>query len=184
MIAFEVVQPGDVLLFSRVKPTWSSRGIQRVQAKVGAKAQHAMWTHVAVALGGNDLLHADWPGGVRFAELTEFGANYRIRLRRPQLSETDRLRVALEATKMFNHRYAIEDVAKVGVEVPINRFGPLRVLGQARRAMTCSELYSRALFRATKQRIHDRDDARTYPFDVSASKLLVDEHLGWVSVPP
>lgn len=173
----ELLEAGDVLLFSPLKPNFVQRLIQRSQG--GYPLQDARWTHVSVIFDRERLVEAVTPR-VRCGTVYDQATSGLIRARRAVgLSPGDRLRVAVEVLSELGSGYSRAYAFSIGWGnlLPSRR---QRSFKPHPRAVICSQLFSDAFARATGQSIVPGKLSKIVPADLSRTSMLQDVQFGWV----
>ena len=182
---FKLWLPGDLLLFSAVKPNRAQRAIMKAQLRLGYAEEHAKWHHAAVYIGDLHLCEAVFRG-VRYHPVTDIFLGSRLRIRRnTQLTKEERFRIAIRALMRLSKPYDFWSVTLSGFRSLNTAFGQafsreLRVRG---RAVICSQLYHEAYMEVTSQALSAVTDRDVFPADLSACGGLADVRAQWAKLP-
>ena len=177
-------QPGDLLLFSAVRPDFLQRQIVVAQERVGCDGNDARWHHAAVYVG-NYYLCESVPGGVRYRSITEFVPDYKIRVRRDtSLNIQQAFGVVVHALKRLNTPYSLKSAVWVWI-LSWTRIGVADDDSRFRRPATlCSQLYDEAYAEATNRLLAGIErQHRVLPADLSACDDLSDVQSAWAPLP-
>ena len=176
------IEPGDLLLFSPVKPNLTARSIHHVQRELGNVGAHAYWTHAAIATVEGHLVEADFPVTAYRVLGPRFIHSF-VRVRRAKLNREERQRIALYAMSMHGQRYPLERVIARAVEVPLNAFGNLSFVRLSGRAVVCSQLVEVAFQRVARRSLGGGFPEFTYPADLSTTGEFKDISMQWNALP-
>lgn len=170
-------QPGDLLLFSSIKPNWIKKGITRVQGR-GWDANHARWHHAAVYIGRARVCEATITG-VAVGSVYKYVPDYLIRVRRCPLflgNPVGAYDIAIAALTRLNRWYSLISVVSVWWKMASGLL-KLDFAATATRAHICSHLYADSYSQATK-RVLENGGTPT-PAALSASMDLEDVDSQW-----
>lgn len=176
---FEDWLPGDLLLYSTSRPTFSQRKIVDAQIKLNYATEHARWHHAAVYIGDRYLCEAQ-PGGVRYHPVVEtIDSNILVRVRRDRsLDESQRFRLAIRALMRLSRPYSYTSILRALLR-PLNPKRFKMTLRLPERALICSQLFHEAYMEATGSTLVDRADIAVVPAKLSAVDKLEDIRTHW-----
>ena len=179
---FSLWRPGDVLLFSAVRPGFMQRRIIATQRRENYAPVHARWHHAGVYLGDRYVCEAV-PGGVRYRPVEEFVSDYLIRVRRDDKLEIDQaFHVAIRAMMRLSRPYAHWPAVRAWLRSWSR--GTLSLDYRVRRrAIICSQLFHDAYMEATSRTLVERVDIIVFPAELSACNDLSDVRSAWVPIP-
>ena len=182
---FKLWLPGDLLLFSAVKPNRAQRAIVDAQLRLGYAQEHAKWHHAAVYIGDLHLCEAVFRG-VRYHPVTDMFLGSRLRVRRnSQLTNEERFRIAIRSLMRLARPYDFWSVMLSGMRSLNTAFGRAfsRELRTRGNAVICSRLYHEAYMEVTSQALSVDTDRDVLPADLSACGELVDVEALWAKLP-
>lgn len=183
---FDLWRPGDLLLFSAIRPGFMRRQIIAMQEREGYAEEHARWHHAAVYIGDRCLCEAV-PGGVRYRPVAEFVGDRLIRARRGQYdAEEDPreqgLRVAIRAMMRLMRPYSLGRVMSAWVHSWNRTLHPIQYNARGR-AIICSQLFHDAYQEATGRSLVESVDTIVLPAQLSACEGLDDVESAWAPLP-
>lgn len=181
---FVLWQPGDLLLFSSVRPSFMQRRIVEAQRRLGYAPEHARWHHAGVYIGDRYVCEAV-PGSVRYRPVAEFVPGYLIRARRDlELKGEQAFRVAMRAVMRLSKPYSYWRAIDVWLRSLSRRDLPLnyRIRGHGH-AIVCSQLFHDAYMEAIGRTLVDRADTTAPPAELSACAGLDDVRSAWSPLP-
>jgi len=181
-----ILQPGDLLLVSPLKPGSNARLIQWAQGRVH-RAEDAQWMHAATYLGDNALVEIDG-GGVKVSLLFKYVATHRMLFRRvvdAAGNDVDQLtgfRIAVAALKEFNRGYAFGNIVVTAYDCVIGRMRPASSRAVRSSGSICSDFFNEAVFGACNRPAAPVVRLPLQPADLSASKLMRDVAVPWAQL--
>ncbi len=105
--------PGDILLFSDVKPGFIGKTIQKVQTDCGYAPADAMWQHAAIYVGNEHMCEAVFPK-LRFHPIYGDVTKRYIRVRRmPDLTREHRYEIAIIGLTKLGSWYGWPELMQV-----------------------------------------------------------------------
>ena len=177
---FDEWLPGDLLLFSTLRPSLTQRQIVSTQLKLNYAEDDARWHHAAVYIGDRYLCEAR-RGGVRYHPVVEtIGPNTLLRVRRDaSLDESQRFRLAIRALMRLSQPYSYGSAVRALVR-PLNPWRFVLALRPRERALICSQLFHEAYMEATGGILVERADIAVVPAELSATAHLRDVKAHWI----
>lgn len=175
----KLLKAGDLILFSKKKPSWINRSIINVQHQMFAP-EHACWHHVAVSGGGVQITEATiW--GVKAREYWPYmTGEYDIKVRRlKDATDGQRSRVAYFAATQVHTKYGFSNL--IGIAKSLNSGNPWSSRTLFSKGVICSQLYFEACMREgfLLARIPPQ---QVCPAHLSQSRQMDDVALSWVKV--
>ena len=179
-----VWQPGDLLLFSKVHPSWGSRRIIHCQCRGGyAHVYDACWHHAAVYLGDESLCEAT-PIWVRHGRIDPYIGEYFVRIRRDySLTPNQGWRIAINALTRVGTPYSLPGIARLGFQSMRGYWKPWP--GTSRlgaRSVVCSKLYAEAYTAVTGRTLENSVGNETTPAFLSRTSQLKDVPTTWLRI--
>lgn len=180
------LQPGDLVLVSPLKPSFTARMIQRVQGQVH-KAEDAEWMHAALYLGDNAIIEIDG-GGVQVNLLFRYVLTHRLLFRRvldgqaAPIDEITGYRIAIAALKQFRRGYAHANIVVTGWDCLFSQTKPATQRAVRSKGSICSDFFNEAVFATTGRVAAPVDRLPLQPADLSASRLMRDVGVGWAAL--
>lgn len=169
-------QPGDLLLFSAIRPSLASRAIVRTQTKGGYEAPH----HVAVYVGHNFLCEAVLRG-VRYGPIYTYVGSHLIRVRRdPSLSNTERYELAIRSIARLKENYSVNRLPLL-VFYGMAGFWTRTRLRSDTPTVICSQVFADAHSLTTRRLVVQTEANLVVPADLSMTDVLTDVATNWLS---
>ena len=178
---FDLWRPGDLLLFSAVKPTLGQNIVIKTQERLGYAGENAKWHHAAVYIGDHYMCEAR-PFGIRYHLVVDNVPAFRIRVRRDcQLSMDERFRVAIRALMRLTRRYSFISASTAWLRSWYNDGYTLIAPGTQRHgnAAICSQLFHEAYMEVTSRILVQNTSQIVLPADLSACQNLSDVRCTW-----
>jgi hypothetical protein len=173
------LEPGDLILVSRVKPGWLQRRIQVSQGCL-FDWEHARWHHALVSGGGTEVCEAVRSGVVATQYWEYMTGGHEFRVRRIKNASADvRTKVAYYAATMTRVSYGFGSL--LPINEAMNSNDPWRRSMFRSRGVICSQLYFEACMRAGVLLAALPPD-RVSPAHLSASKEMDDVTLQWLEL--
>ena len=174
--------PGDLVLFSKLRPNWVERRIVGAQENLRYSANDARWHHAAVYIGDRYLCEAR-RGGVRYRPVVEcIDPNTLLRVRRNfELPQLHQFRVAIRALMRLSQPYSYGSIGRAFLR-SLNPRSYAIALHPRERAVICSQLFHEAYMEATGSTLVERADRDVVPAELSATGHLRDVKTNWVRV--
>jgi hypothetical protein len=177
----DLLYPGDLLLFSAVKPELTSRLIASAQMRGGFANEHARWTHAAVYVGRNYVVEAV-EKGVQYERLYGYVGGHRLRARRdPDLSVEQRYEIVIQALTRIRERYSYGALPRLmwgSVKGYWNQNPGLENTS----AVICSQVYADSYALVTSKLVVPGMSGNVKPCDLSVTPHLNDVKLEWRQV--
>lgn len=170
-------RPGDLLLFSSVKPGWISKAITQTQAR-GWNTCDARWHHAAVYIGRSRVCEATM-GGVGLGSVYKYIPTHLIRARRCPILDHDLVGshdLVVAALIRLNRWYSLSTAASIWWK-SLSGFSKINFAMAASRAHICSHLYTDSYLQATERALETV--ITPTPAYLSASTKLVDVDSRW-----
>jgi hypothetical protein len=179
--AVDVLAPGDLILYGGTGTV--GQWIIAAQSKAGFAQEDARWTHAAVYLDDGFLVEAVVKGGVVQRSIYDNVCDRPMRFRRiPDLTETDRYRIALRALSRLGRSYSTFQIPSLGRRLLKGLWNASPGLDQ-KGIVICSQVYHDAIVEITRTYLHACPvDAPVTPAHLSCSRSLMDIKVGWRSV--
>lgn len=172
-------KPGDLLLFSAVRPSLASRAIIRTQTNGGFNEKHARWHHAAVYVGHNHLCEAVL-SGVRYGPIYPYVGAHLIRVRRDEsLSEISRYELAIRSLARLKEGYAVNLLPMLAF-YGLAGFWNRKTLPPDTPTVVCSQLFAQAYAGTTMRYVADPAAIPVVPADLSMTEVLSDVATGWL----
>ncbi|MFG1359638.1 hypothetical protein [Xanthobacter pseudotagetidis] len=177
------MQPGDLVLFGAVKPTWNGRIVVDAQRRGGFAEQDCQWSHVAVYLYDWYVVEAlPWHGVIQ-RNILEYVPGFRMRIRRaPALAMEDRYRIALRALSMFGQGYSHLGIGLLYLDLLRGLWSAEKVVSSPR-INICSRVFHDAHAAITRRQLRECPfDRVVTPAHLSATPDLDDVEVGWAKI--
>lgn len=175
--------PADLILYSSPRGDKIGAAISAVQLAGGFAAEDARWTHAAVYLGDGHLVEAIPNGGVIHRSVYDDPqiTSQLMRFRRkPDLSETDRYRVALKASAMLGASYSRAGAVSFGMTMLKGLWQPTSRI-DLKGIVICSQVFHDTLAEITRQYLPDCPVRQPVaPAHLSFSPGLEDVEVSWL----
>ena len=175
----DILMPGDLMLFARKMPNWTSRRITKYQEKMFSR-EHACWYHAAVSGGRYEICEATtW--GVKAHEYWNYmTGEYDIKVRRLKgATAEERGRLAYYAASNVDSSYGFLNLFNVAAALrggsPWSR--PF-IISQG---VICSQLYFEAAMRVGFLLAATRSEF-VCPAHLSISTVMEDVPIIWAPV--
>ncbi len=185
---FDEWLPGDLILFSAIKPSLIGKAIQRVQTYGGYASEDARWEHAAIYIGAGVLCEATRKG-VKIGSIYDYVKNqdHIIRIRRSLLISKDKKdngwQLAVNALMQLNYSYGYFSIAEILFK-SINGFWAKqnnRSLGK--RSTVCSQLYADAYVATFGTTLGNKKASEITPASLSIdTKNLNDVTTRWLKI--
>lgn len=180
---FGAIQPGDLILFSSLRPGIIAKGIQAIQYLGGYDAAAAQWTHAAVYTGHGHLAEATL-AGVRPGSIDKYltGKHLILVRRSPDLTLEQGYQVAIRALEHHGRAYGILTAALLGLHAAL--FGIWRTAPwpPPRTPSICSMLYAEAFSWVTGKTIDNLEPGEITPAHLRQTQMLLDVEVTWVQI--
>ena len=174
-------QPGDLLLFSAVRPSLASRAIIRTQEKGGFLECHARWHHAAVYLGHDHLCEAVLWGGVRYEPIYAYVGSHLIRVRRDErLTDIQRYEITIRSLALLKENYSVRRLPLLAF-YGVAGYWTRNRLPPDTPTVICSQLFSHAYGLATGRYVANPAAIPVVPADLSMTDVLTDVKTDWLS---
>ena len=175
--------PGDLILSQHTRPSRTSRIVSRMQSHVGFQEDHRQWTHAAIFLYDDFIVEAVPTSGVRTRTIYENISTTKLLVRRaPQLSDTDRYKIALRALRMIGSQYSLFSIIGWGLAKVTGIISDER-LPRVRSTIICSNVFFYAYAEITRNFLAGCPiDNRVLPAHLSATPDLEDVEVGWLTL--
>lgn len=176
------LRPGDLVLFSAVKPRRRSRAIVRSQRDAGHHEADARWHHAAVYVGDSEICEAVVWRGVHLASLYDSVETHLLRFRRdPRLTDHDSWRVAVNALRFLRRRYGLAALFRIWQQTRLGFWRP-DIRHKKLRARICSELYADAYTLTTGRMLMRGTLNILTPAELSVTAALADIQVDWLQI--
>jgi|ERR1043165_502404 hypothetical protein len=173
-------QPGDLILFSAIKPGFMSRQIIEAQKRADYHEDDARWHHAAIFAGRTHICEAV-PAGVTHREIYDYVSTHLIRVRRaPDLTRDQGWQLLVHAMVHIGKRYSFTSAAKLGV-MSFRRFGARTDTRPPKGMMVCSQLFVDAYSMLTGEVLWEPQAVETPAF-LSATPKLRDVSTHWCEI--
>jgi hypothetical protein len=175
----KILEPGDLLLFSKKKSTWAGRRIIDAQA-LQFGPLHACWHHAAVSGGKFEICEATLTG-VKAREYWGYmSGQYDIKIRRLKgASAAERSLVAYYAATNVNAGYGFLNL--LGLLQALLSGDPWATKSLIYSGVICSQLYFEACMRVGFL-LSNIPSTKVSPAHLSVSPQMTDIELAWVKV--
>lgn len=170
-------KPGDLLLFSSIKPDWVSRKIIKAQGR-GWNLDVARWHHAAVYIGSSRICEATIRG-VGVVSIYKYVPSHLIRVRRCPILNLDMVgshALVVTALTRLNRWYSLTTAVSIWWK-SLSGFSKIDFAMADSRSHICSHLYSDSYIQATS-RVLETIGTPT-PASLCASTKLVDVESSW-----
>jgi len=172
-----LIEPGDVILFSPVKPNLMQKTIIRTQNTLAPS--HRAWTHAAIAFDGGRMVEALTKKGVCCGTIFDRCRDFRIKVRRAHsLNQLDRMRLAMDAMSAITTNYSLKHALAIGFSNLFQQMGKEPFYGKDSH-IVCSQLISNAYMNVTGQKLISSSLYRVTPGQLDSTKNLTDVTIGW-----
>jgi hypothetical protein len=178
----DALRPGDLLLFTAVKPSLIQRCICWAQSGQ-FHDDHARWHHVAMYIGRGRICEATILEGVRIAEIYNYIPGSVIRVRRcPKLAADDEgaRDVAFEALSRLGRRYSIETLWRILKRMRLKNLPRPYAVAATRPTHVCSGLYADAFTQSSMRVVCNGGGGIPTPADLSITDILEDVKIEWL----
>jgi hypothetical protein len=181
-----LLQPGDLLLVSPLKPGPNARLIQWAQKRVH-RPTDAQWMHAAIYLGDNALVEIDG-GGVQVSLLFKYARTHRMLFRRvldgaaKDIDEATGFRIAIAALKEFKRDYAYGNIVVTAYDCVLGRTRPASPKAVRSSGAICSDFFNEVVFATCNRPAAPIARLPLQPADLSASKLMRDIDVPWAQL--
>ena len=171
-------KPGDLLLFSAVRPSFASRAIITTQLEGGFAKDDARWHHAAVYVGHDHICEAVLWGGVRYEPIYSYVGSHLIRVRRDEkLSESQRYEIAIRSLANLKKYYSIRLLPLLAFYA-VAGFWKRKALPRDTPTVICSEMFAVAYSSTAERRVAQPP---VVPADLSMTDVLNDQKTDWLS---
>lgn len=176
-------QPGDLVLFSAVKPSLLTNRIVTMQSRGGYDSEDARWHHAAIYVWGDIICEAG-AAGVSCMPMYDHIGHSLLRVRRdPDVDREQGYQIAITAMARLGEKYGykrlwdLKGVAKRG-------FWKLaRSLNHNRNnTLVCSELFSDAYSVVTGKVLWNTSGQEVTPAFLSHTSRLLDVPFHWLRI--
>ena len=181
-----LLQAGDLLLVSPIKPNLTARMIQNVQGQVH-RADDAQWMHAALYLGDNAVIEIDG-GGVKVSLLFDYVLTHRMLFRRvldqsgQGIPLTTGYKIAISALKQFSRRYDYHGIVTTAFDCLWTQTKPPQLRAVRSKGSICSDFFNEAVFMTINRPAAPLERLPLQPADLSASTLMVDIPVNWATL--
>ncbi|MFM9972656.1 MAG: hypothetical protein ACKVQK_30120 [Burkholderiales bacterium] len=175
----KLLEPGDLLLFSKKEPSWIDRGIIKIQGRAFA-SEHSRWHHAAVSGGGVEICEAT-RAGVNACEYWPYmTGEYDIKLRRLKDANAEtRSRIAYYAATHVRINYGYWNLPALAKS--LSNGNPWATRSWFSKGVICSQLYFEACMRAGFL-LANIPSEQVCPAQLSITTQMEDIALKWVRV--
>jgi len=174
--------PGDLLLFSTIKPSRITRFISTAQLNSGFSDEHARWTHAAVHIANGRMVEAVPVGGVKFGFLFDRILTSLVCVRRREnLTKLQRAEICINVLSRLGKSYSMSYIWRTR-KLLSNRFhwDPIH---NDDKPNICSMLYSDAFIASNIDLVVRRQSSGISPAHLSATTTLDDIKVDWMRLP-
>ena len=183
-VDYSKLLPGDILLFSPLKPGFLSKAIRHAQEKSGSDKSHSRWTHAALYVPENLVIEAVIKG-IKCRSLYNYigGDSHLIRARRfPGISMEERYGILIEAFKNLRLPYSL--ISILGALLNSLRGYWREDMVKGSQGKFCSKLCADAYLVRGKFIVEPdlQNKADVTPAHLSFSDKLIDVPLEWRAV--
>lgn len=173
-------KPGDLLLFSAVRPSLASRAIVRTQTNGGFAEQDARWHHAAVYVGHNHICEAVL-SGVRYGPIYPYVGAHLIRVRRDEtLTEMNRYELAIRSLAHLREDYSVKLLPLLAF-YGLAGFWNRKTLPPDTPTVICSQVFAHAYTGTTMRLVAGPQAIPVVPADLSMTDTLTDVKTDWLS---
>ena len=174
-----ILEPGDLILVSRIKPNWTSARITKFQTKMFPE-EHARWYHAAVSGGRYEICEATI-GGVKSYEYWPYmTGEYELKIRRLRnASASVRSSLAYYAATNVKTRYGFLNIINIANILNDGNSWKKHMISSS--GVICSQLYFEASMRVGYL-LANIPPETVCPAHLSMSQYLEDVPISWVKV--
>ena len=176
------LRPGDLLLFSSIKPSRIAKALSTKQRDSGFSDEDARWTHAAVHIAKGRMVEAVPVGGVRLGFLFDRILSSLVCVRRRAgLTKLQRAEICIEALSRLGQGYSLSYIWRMR-KLLANRFhwDPIH---NDDAPNICSMLYYYADLEVTNDTVVPGKYFGISPAHLSATKTLADVKVNWLRLP-
>lgn len=179
----DILQPGDLLLVSPMKPPMTAKLITWAQRRLHSE-ENAQWMHAAIYLGDNSLVEIDG-GGVKVAPLFKYVLTHRMlfrRLLKADGSDIDQItgfRIAISALKQFKRSYAHANIAVTAWDCASIGWREAPARAVRNKGSICSDFFNEVAYATTNRAAAPVHRLPLQPADLSASRMMRDLPMVW-----
>ena len=176
------LRPGDLLLFSTIKPTHIAKAISAAQRNSGFSDEDARWTHAAVHIADGRMVEAVPVGGVQLGFLFDRILTSLVCVRRRAgLTKLQRAEICINALSRLGQGYSLSYIWRIRELLSSRiRWDPIH---NDDAPNICSMLYSDAFIAATKDLVVADKWSGISPAHLSATERLADVKVDWLRLP-
>jgi hypothetical protein len=175
--------PGDLLLFSSLKPSAGSKAIAWAQQHGGYCEEDARWHHAAVYVGAKIGICEANLHGVAAKAIYSYVGGHLLRARRdPHISREQGWEVAAHSLVRLHTKYSKSMILKLAQKAFRGYWERVAQSEEASGSVICSKLYSDAYSAATGKALRNAISQEITPAFLSQTPLLSDIALKWLKI--
>jgi hypothetical protein len=175
--------PGDLFLFSSLKPSAGSKAIVWAQQRGGYGAEDARWHHAAVYIGAKIGICEANLHGVAANAIYPYVGGHLLRVRRdPHVSRDQGWEVAVHSLVRLHTKYSKGMILQLAKKAFQGYWQRVAESEEARGSVICSKLYSDAYSAATGKALWNAIGQEVTPAFLSQTPLLSDIPLKWLKI--